>query len=196
MPTHRCAQDSAAGSCARNLAPGPAREPNRDPIEREGMRGTWLRTRRFVAWFSLRGGRCERRAAAKCYDSPQRLSSKPVSADPWAPKGHRRRGAAVAARKLRLISDPAMSDAIREAGVGGLTAEMEIGLARVAHRPLADAVVQIEQAGLVGDLGARLGRNQAARRRRRDRRLLIAGALADEAAGTDRAVLQLSAGPR
>src|SRR5947199_10501509 len=115
MPTHRCAQDSAGGSCARNQAPGPAREPNPDPIEREGMRGTWLRTRRFVAWFSLRGGQRERPAAAKCYDRPCRLSSKSVSADPWAPKGQRRGRAAIAAGELRLIGPPAMLDGIREA---------------------------------------------------------------------------------
>ena len=82
-----------------------------------------------------------------------------------------------------------MLDAIGKAGVGRLAAEMEIGLARMAHRPVADAVVEIEQAGLVGDLGARLGRDQAARRRRRDRRLLVARALADEAARADRAIL-------
>src|SRR5262245_11181195 len=83
-----------------------------------------------------------------------------------------------------------MGDAIRKAGVGRLTAEVEIGLARVTHRPLADAIIEIEQTGLVGDLGARLGRNQAARRRGRDRRLLVAGTLADEAAGADRTILQ------
>ena len=69
---------------------------------------------------------------------------------------------------------------------------MEIGLAGMADRPFADAVVEIEQAGLVGDLGARLGGNQAARRRGGDRRLLIAGTLADEAAGADRAVLHVA----
>ena len=78
-----------------------------------------------------------------------------------------------------------MLDAIGEAGVGGLTAEVEVGLAGVALGPFADAVVEVEQAGLVGDLGARLRWNQAARRRGRDRRLLLARTLADEAAGAD-----------
>ena len=40
----------------------------------------------------------------------------------------------------------------------------------MTHRPAADAVIQIEQTGLVGDLRAGLGRNQAARGCRRDRR--------------------------
>src|SRR5699024_2179922 len=90
-----------------------------------------------------------------------------------------------------LVGYAAMLDAIGKAGVGLLTAEIEVGFAGMAHRPLADAVVEVEQAGLVGDLRARLGRNQAARRRGRDRRLLLAGTLADEAAGTDRAVLEV-----
>ena len=64
-----------------------------------------------------------------------------------------------------------MLDAIREAGVRRIAAEVEIGLAGMADRPFADAVVEIEQAGLVGDFGARLGRDQAARRGRRNRRL-------------------------
>ncbi len=62
----------------------------------------------------------------------------------------------------------------------------------MTHRPAADAVVQIEQAGLVGDFGRRLGRNQSARRGGRDRRLGIARALADEAAGADRAILHFA----
>src|SRR6185503_17954256 len=73
--------------------------------------------------------------------------------------------------------------------VRGIAAEMEIGLAGMAQRPFADAVVQIEQAGLVGHFGARLGRNQPPRRGRRDRRLGVAGSLANEAAGADRAIL-------
>ena len=70
-----------------------------------------------------------------------------------------------------------MFDAIRKAGVHRFATEMEIGFARMPHRPAADAVAQIEQAGLVGDLGARLGRNQTARRGWGDRCLLVAGAL-------------------
>jgi hypothetical protein len=61
---------------------------------------------------------------------------------------------------------------------------MEIGLARMAHRPFADAVIEVEEASLVRDFRARLGRNQPTRRRRRNRRLLVAWPLTDEAAGT------------
>src|SRR5205814_5374136 len=104
--------------------------------------------------------------------------------------------AGVAARELRLIGDAAMRNAIRKAGVGGLTAKMEVGLARVPHRPLADAVVELEQTGFVCDLGARLGRNQAARWRGRDRRLLLARTLANEPTGADRAILDFASGTR
>src|SRR5258708_18133709 len=79
-----------------------------------------------------------------------------------------------------------MFDAIGEARVDLLAAEMEVRLAGMAHRPGADAVVELEQAGLARHLGTRLGRNQPARRGRGDRRLLIARALAQEAAGSDR----------
>src|SRR5690606_3427807 len=89
-------------------------------------------------------------------------------------------------RELGLISPPAMFDAIREPGVHLLAAKMEVRLARMPHRPTADAVVEVEQAGLVGNLGARLGRNQAPRRRWGDRRLLVTRTLAEEAAGAHR----------
>src|SRR3546814_9066116 len=75
-----------------------------------------------------------------------------------------------------------MVDAIGKARIGRTPAEMEIGLAGMAERPLADLLVEIEQARLVGDLRARLGRHQAARRSRRNRRLLVSGTLAEEAA--------------
>src|SRR4029078_1646486 len=94
-------------------------------------------------------------------------------ADPGAAEWHRRRGTPVAARELRLVGDSAMLDAVREARGRRLPAEVEVGLARMPHRPFADAIVQIEEAGLVGDLGARLGRHQSARRRGRDRRVLV-----------------------
>src|SRR4051812_3091275 len=84
-----------------------------------------------------------------------------------------------------------MLDAIGKAGVRLLAAEMEIGLAGMADRPFADLLVEIEQAGLVGNFRARLGRNEPARRGRRDRRLLLAGRLANEAAGADRTDLRL-----
>ena len=106
-------------------------------------------------------------------------------------EGQRRRGATIAARELGLVGDAAMLDAIGKAGVGLCPAEMEVGLARMADRPFADAVVEIEQPGLVGDFRARLGRDQAARRGGRDWRLLFAGALADEAAGADRDILAI-----
>src|SRR3954466_3202380 len=112
-------------------------------------------------------------------------------ADPRPTKGKGRRRLAVAARELRLIGDAAMLHAIREAGIGLVAAEMEIGLAGMADRPFADLLVEIEQAGLLGDLGARLGRDEAARRRRRDGRLLLARRLADEAARADRTDLRL-----
>src|SRR5688572_32766536 len=119
------------------------------------------------------------------------LRNSPVLADPGPPERERRGRAAVAAGELGLVGDSAMLDAIREARVGRLAAEMEVGLAGMAERPFADAVVEVEQAGLVGDLGARLGRDQPARRGRGDRRLGVAGTLADEAAGADRAILDI-----
>src|SRR6185437_1996982 len=112
-------------------------------------------------------------------------------ANPRPAEWKRGRRPAVAARELGLVGDSAMLDAIREAGVRRLAAEIEIRLARVADRPFADAVVEVEQAGLVGDLRAWLGRDQAARRRGRDRRLLLSRTLTDEAAGADRAILHL-----
>jgi hypothetical protein len=47
-----------------------------------------------------------------------------------------------------------MLHAIREAWVRRISAEMEVGLAGVAHRPFANAVVEFEQAGLVRDFRA------------------------------------------
>src|SRR5215213_7206229 len=87
---------------------------------------------------------------------------------PYPRPAERQRGrrAAVAAGDLGLVGDSAMLDAIRETGIGVGAAEMEIGLARMADRPFADLLVQIEQAGLVRDLRARLGRDQPPRRRR------------------------------
>src|SRR4249919_1999840 len=119
------------------------------------------------------------------------LPDRAWSANPGPAVGQRRRRPPVAAGQLSLVSDAAMLDAIRIARIGGLPAEMEIGLARMAHRPAADAVVKVEQRGLVGNLGRGLGRDQPARRRGRDRRLGIAWTLADEAARTDRAILNV-----
>src|SRR3546814_14826339 len=57
-------------------------------------------------------------------------------------EGRRRGRAARTARQLRLIGAPAMLDAIREPRVHGLTAEMEVGHARMHHRPAPDTVVK------------------------------------------------------
>jgi hypothetical protein len=80
-------------------------------------------------------------------------------ADPRTAEGQRRRRLAVAAGELRLIGDAAMLDAVGKAGVRLVAAEVEVGLAGVTDRPFADLLVEIEQAGLVGDLRARLGRD-------------------------------------
>ena len=84
-----------------------------------------------------------------------------------------------------------MLHAIRKTGVRRVSAKVEVGLAWMTHRPLADAVVELEQACLVGDFRARLCGNEAAWRSRRDRRLLIAWSLADEATGANRAILDI-----
>ena len=101
----------------------------------------------------------------------------------------------MAARQLRLIGPAAMLDAIGKTRVHFLAAEMEIGLAGMAHRPAADPVIEIEQAGFFGHFRAGLGRHQTARRGRRDRCLLIARSLPEESARTDRddALLRLGA---
>ena len=110
----------------------------------------------------------------------------PVSAHARAAERQRRRWAACTARQLRLIGPATMFDAIWEAGVHLFPAEMEVRFARMAHRPAAHAIIKIEQAGLVRDFRAGLGRNQAARRGRGDRRLLVTRTLAQESAGADR----------
>lgn len=92
----------------------------------------------------------------------------------------------MAARELRLIGAAAMLHTVGEARIHLLAAEMEIRLAGVAHRPAADAIVEIEQAGLVGDFRAWACGHKATWRRGRDRRLLIAGTLTQKAAGPNR----------
>ena len=52
----------------------------------------------------------------------------------------------MAARQLCLIGPAAMLNAIGETGIHFVTAEVEIGFARMAHRPAADPIIQIEQA--------------------------------------------------
>jgi hypothetical protein len=79
-----------------------------------------------------------------------------------------------------------MFDAIGKAGVHGCSAEMEIRFTRMAHRPAAYLVAQVEQAGFVRNFGAWFRRYEATRRRWRDRRLLITGSLTQEAARSDR----------
>jgi hypothetical protein len=108
-----------------------------------------------------------------------------LSADPWPAKGQRRRGAAGAARQLRLIGAAAMLHAIGEAGVHLFTAEVKVRLARMAQRPLADLLGEVEQARLVRHFRAGLGGHEAARRRGRDRLLLFARTLAQKAARPD-----------
>lgn len=92
----------------------------------------------------------------------------------------------MSARQLRLIGTSAMVNAIGEPGVHLITAEVEVRLPGMAHRPAADAIVEIEQAGLVRDFRAGACRHQSARWRRRDRGLLVTRALAQEATGADR----------
>src|SRR3546814_13070245 len=79
-----------------------------------------------------------------------------------------------------------MFDTIGETGVHRHAAQMEVGLARMPHRPAADADVKVEQARLVGDLRARLCRHAAAARGWRDRRMLIDGTPAGASARGDR----------
>ncbi len=107
-------------------------------------------------------------------------------ADPWAAKRQRWWGSAGTARQLRLIGPAAMLDAIRKAWVHGLSAKVEVRFARMTHGPAAHLLRQVEQASLVRNLGAWLGRHQTAGRRRWDRRLLITGALPQEAARANR----------
>jgi hypothetical protein len=78
-----------------------------------------------------------------------------------------------------------MFDAIRKTRIYRYTAEMEIRFAGVAKRPAANTLVQIEQRRFVRHFGARFGRYKAAWRGRRDGRLLIAGTLTHEPAGSD-----------
>jgi hypothetical protein len=78
-----------------------------------------------------------------------------------------------------------MFDAIRKARVYRHTAEMEIRLTRVAKGPAANTLVQIEQGRFVRHFAAWLCGHKAAWRGRWDGRLLIAGALTHEAAGSN-----------
>src|SRR6266700_5002156 len=64
--------------------------------------------------------------------------------DPRPAERHGRGRAAVAAGELRLIGDSAMLDAIRKTRIRRLPAEVEIGLARMTHRPFADAIIEVE----------------------------------------------------
>ena len=79
-----------------------------------------------------------------------------------------------------------MLDTIGITRIHSLAAEVEIRFSRMAHRPATYFLGQVEQAGLVRNLRARLGRYKAARWRGRDRCLLIAWSLAQESAGADR----------
>ena len=66
---------------------------------------------------------------------------------------------------MRLIGMAAVRDAIREAGVHLVSAEMEVRFTGVTKRPFANAFIEIEQACLARDFGAWLGGDKAARRR-------------------------------
>ena len=92
----------------------------------------------------------------------------------------------MSAWQLRLIGTAAMVDAIRETGVHLIAAEVKIGLTGMPHRPATDTIVKIEQAGFVRDFGAGPCRHKPARRGGRDGCLLVAGSLAQEAAGANR----------
>ncbi len=59
----------------------------------------------------------------------------------------------MATRQLRLEGTAAMLDAIWEPGIHLVAAEVEVWFAGMAHRPTTDAIVEIEQAGFVGDSG-------------------------------------------
>ena len=99
----------------------------------------------------------------------------------------------MAARQLCLIGAAAMLNAIWKTGVYLFTTEVEIGFTGVAHRPAADPVIEIEQAGFISHFRAGLGGNQSARWRRRDGSLLITWALPQEATGADRDDTRLGA---
>src|SRR3546814_7282668 len=101
---------------------------------------------------SARSTICRPSARANSKSCPKGLTGR-VLTNPGTAKGRGRGRAARAARQLRLIGASAMLDAIGEAGVHGLPTEMEVGLARMPHRPAADTVVEVEQGRLVGDLG-------------------------------------------
>lgn len=106
--------------------------------------------------------------------------------DSGSTKGQRWRGAARTARQLCLIRPPTMLYAVRKTGIHWLTAKVEIGLARMAHRPATDFIGKVQQAGLVCNRRIRFCWNQPARRCWRDRGLLIAGSLAQESSWADR----------
>lgn len=92
---------------------------------------------------------------------PRNLANLPAA------KRQGRRRPPVFAGELSLIGAAAMFDAIGKARVHRFAAEMEIRLARMAHRPFADALREIEQARLVLIFGVELLWHQPARRRRR-----------------------------
>ena len=92
----------------------------------------------------------------------------------------------MAAGQLGLEGTAAMFNTIRKARVHFLAAEVKVRFARVAHRPTADAVIEFEQAGFFGNVRAWFGGHQAAWRGRWNWCLLIARALPQEPAGSDR----------
>ena len=79
-----------------------------------------------------------------------------------------------------------MFDAIREARVHLVAAEVEVRLARMTDGPFADLLVKVEQARFAGNICAWLRRDKTAGRGRRNRLLLLARPLTQETAGPDR----------
>jgi hypothetical protein len=78
-----------------------------------------------------------------------------------------------------------MLNAVREARVHFFTTKMKVRFPGVSHRPTADSVIQVQQAGLVSHFRAGLCGNESARRCRWDRGLLVTWPLAKEAAGAN-----------
>jgi hypothetical protein len=116
--------------------------------------------------------------------------------DPRTAEWQGGRGLAVAARELRLIGDAAMLDAIREARIGRVAAKVKSGSPGCPTGHLQIFSLRSSRLVLSAISGLGLAGHQPARRRGRDRRLLVARALAHEAARADRADQRLRRGRR
>ena len=109
----------------------------------------------------------------------------PASTNSGAAEWQRWRWPAGTAWQLCLIGPAAVIDAIRETWVHLVTAKMEIGFARMAKRPLADTVIEVEQRRLADNLCAWFGGNQTTGGGRCRWGGLIAGALTQETTWAD-----------